>query len=334
LRIGCEFMMGGEDPTAHQLRLLLTLAEELHFGRAASRLYLTQPALSQQIRSLEQRMGVRLFARTSRRVELTEAGRELLPLVKNVVGAADELRAAAVRSATGSGRLRLGVCESFGSLPVTRAVIAEVASSYPDLGPDMLIADSFVEQLSMLKEGAIDAAFVYLPVPEGLRAQPLTAEPRLVCVSADDPLARRSSVLLADLAGHPVVGLAPETFPAAGGFWAVDPRPDGSAVRYTSHQVARLESVLSTVALGGPIAFVPSAAAELYPRQDLRYLPVDDLPGCEFGLVWHPADHHKPHLSALHEVTRRFRVSRTSSAVPRPAVERVREPAAGSASPR
>jgi DNA-binding transcriptional LysR family regulator len=300
-------MISGEDPTAHQLRLLLTLAGELHFGRAASRLYLTQPALSQQIRSLEQRLGVPLFARTSRRVELTEAGRELLPLVKNVVDAADELRAAAVRSAAGAGRLRLGVCESFGSLAATRAVIAEVAAARPDLGPDVLVADSFLEQLAMLKAGAIDAAFVYLPVPEGLHAQPLTVEPRLVCVAADDPLARRSSVRLADLAGHPVVGLAPETFPAGRGFWAVDPRPDGSAVRYTSHQVTRLESLLSTVALGGPIAFVPSTAAELYPRPDLRYLPVDDLPGCEFGVVWPSAEGDQPHLSALHEVTRRFR---------------------------
>jgi DNA-binding transcriptional LysR family regulator len=160
----------------------------------------------------------------------------------------------------------------------------------------------------MLKEGAIDAAFVYLPVPEGLHSQPLTVEPRLVCVSAADPLARRSSVRLADLADHPVVGLAPETFPAGRGFWAVDPRPDGSAVRYTTHQVARLESLLSTVALGGPIAFVPSTAAELYPRQDLSYLPVDDLPGCEFGVVWYSTDHYKSHLSALDEVTRRFRV--------------------------
>jgi DNA-binding transcriptional LysR family regulator len=308
LWIDCGFMISGEDPTAHQLRLLLTLAEELHFGRAASRLYLTQPALSQQIRSLEQRLGVKLFTRTSRRVELTETGHELLPLVKNVVDAADALRAAAVRSTTGTSRLRLGVCESFGSLAATRAVIAEVAASRPDLGPDVLVADSFLEQLTMLKEGAIDAAFVYLPVPEGLHSQPLTVEPRLVCVSAADPLARRSSVRLADLADHPVVGLAPETFPAGRGFWAVDPRPDGSAVRYTTHQVARLESLLSTVALGGPIAFVPSTAAELYPRQDLSYLPVDDLPGCEFGVAWYSTDHYKSHLSALDEVTRRFRV--------------------------
>ncbi|MFE1591511.1 LysR family transcriptional regulator [Nocardia sp. NPDC058705] len=79
----------GDDPTPHQLRLLLILAEELHFGRAARRAYLTQPALSQQIRTMEQRLGVQLFDRTSRRVELTPVALELVPLARSVLDATE-----------------------------------------------------------------------------------------------------------------------------------------------------------------------------------------------------------------------------------------------------
>lgn len=300
-------MTSADDPTAHQLRLLLVLAEELHFGRAANRLYLTQPALSQQIRSLEQRLGVELFTRTSRRVELTKHGQTLLPYAKAVVDASDALRGAARRATAGKGRLRLGVCESFGALAPTRQVIAAVSERHPELGPDVHVADDFTEQLAMLTDGVIDAAFVYLPVPEGLNAHVLTTEPRLACVAASDPLAQRSSVSLADLAGHPMVNLGSDTFREGREFWAQDPRPDGTKVRYSEHRVTRFESLLSAVSLGRAIAFVPAAAATLYPRPDLRYLPVDDLPGCAFGVVWHSSDHDTPKIAALEDIAHRVR---------------------------
>ncbi|MEU4743284.1 LysR family transcriptional regulator [Actinosynnema sp. NPDC023658] len=298
-------MMVTEDPTVHQLRLLLTLAEELHFKRAATKLYLTQPALSQQIRSLEQRLGVQLFTRTSRRVELTPMGKALLPLVEKVVTATDDLRDAAARSAVGGERLRLGVCESFAALEATRSVLAAISELHPELGPDIEVVD-FVEQMTVLDEDKIDAAFVYLPAPEGLHSHPLTTEPRVVCVASSDPLACYSSVTLADLADYPVVGLASQMFKEGRDFWAADPRPDGTPVRYTSHHVTRFESLLSMVSFGGAIAFVPSVAARLYPRPDIRYLPVLDLSDCTFGVVWR-AGRDKPQLAVLAEICRRLR---------------------------
>jgi DNA-binding transcriptional LysR family regulator len=296
-------IINGDDPTIHQLRLVLMLAEELHFGRAANRLYLTQPALSQQIRSVEQRWGVRLFTRTSRKVELTAQGEALLPLVRNVVDAADELRLA-VTPASGPRRLRLGVCESFAALEATRKVLARIASDHPGLGPDIRVVD-MVEQLTVLAEGQIDAAFIYLPVPDGLYFQPLTTEPRLVCVSSSDPLARHSSLRLADLAESPVVSVTTSLFQASRDYWAVDPRPEGTPVRYTAHQVTRFESLLSMVSFGGAIAFVPSVAAELYPRPDLRYIPVLDLSPCTFGLAW-PTSDTRSHIVALQDVCHRL----------------------------
>jgi len=304
-------MTSADDPTAHQLRLLLVLAEELHFGRAASRLYLTQPALSQQIRSLEQRLGVELFTRTSRRVELTKHGQSLLPYAKAVVDASDALRGAVRRAIPA--KLRLGVCESFGALAPTRQVIAKVSERHPELGPEVHVADDFTEQLAMLTNGVIDAAFVYLPVPEGLTASVLRAEPRVVCMSVSDPLAQRRSVSLADLADRLMVNLGSDTFHVGRDFWAHDPRPDGTRVRYTDHQVTRFESLLSAVSLGRAIAFVPAAAMTLYPRPDLRYLPVDDLPGCAFGVVWHSNDHDKPKIVALEDIAHRVRRAAAAS---------------------
>jgi DNA-binding transcriptional LysR family regulator len=291
-------MIKGDEPTARQLQLLLILAEELHFGRAAARLYLTQPALSQQIRALEQKLGVQLFERTSRRVELTAVGASLLPLARSVVDATDELSRVAHASAH-SGKLALGVCESFGALDSTRSVIATISEHFPDLGPDVRIVDVYTEQVAELRDGKIDAAFVHFPVPDDLSAAPLLSEPRVVCVADADPLAQRTSVTLADVADYPVVSLTPETFREGREFWAADPRPDGTPVRYTDHRVSRFESLLSTVALGGAIAFVPAATEQLYSRPDLRFLPVEDLPGCTFGVAWRAAEGDTPKIAAL-----------------------------------
>lgn len=297
--------MAIEDPSVHQLRLLLTLAEELHFKRAAAKLYLTQPALSQQIRSLERRLGVQFFTRTSRHVELTAAGQALLPLVEKVVTAVDDLRDAAVRSSVGDTRLRLGICENVAALTATRTVLDTFTGLYPCLGPDIHVLD-FVEQATALENGKIDAALVYLPVPKGLHSMALTTEPRMVCVSSSHPLALRTSVTLAELAEHPVVSVAPKMFQEGRAFWAVDPRPDGSPVRYTSHDATRFESMLSIASFGGAIAFVPAAAAGLYPRPDIRYLPVDDLEDCTFGVVWAEGAGDRPQIKALEQVCRQL----------------------------
>ena len=294
------------DPSVHQLRLLLTLAEELHFKRAANKLYLTQPALSQQIRSLEQRLGVQFFARTSRRVELTPAGQALLPLVEKIVNATDHLRSEASRSAVGAARLRLGVCENVAALTATRSVVDAISSLYPCLGPDLQVFD-FVEQVAALESGKVDAAFAYLPVPDGVRSEPLTTEPRVMCIASSDPLAQYPSVTLASLADYPMVSLAPQMSQEGRDFWAADPRPDGTRVRYTSDHVTRFESMLSMASFGGAIAFVPAAAAGLYPRPDIRYVPVRDLPDCTFGLSWSAANHDKPQIAVLQEICRQLR---------------------------
>ncbi|WP_432042801.1 LysR family transcriptional regulator [Streptomyces cadmiisoli] len=301
-------MVGAEDPAVHQLRSLLALAEELHFGRAATRLYLTQSALSQQIGTLERRLGVQLFTRTSRKVQLTPLGRALLPLVRNVVGAADELRDAARHSSAGDDGLvlRIGLTDCAATLTATRRVIATLTTLHRGLEVDLQVLD-LVEQATALAVGRIDAAFVYGPVPAGFHAEPLTTEPRVVCLAASDPLARRPALRLADLADRPMVGLAPEISAVERRFWAMDPRPDGTRVRYTGHHVTRVESLLSAASFDGAIAFLPAVAAELFPRPDIRYRPVADLAPCTFGLVWPEPARENPNITALADLCRRLR---------------------------
>lgn len=301
-------MAGADDPAVHQLRSLLALAEELHFGRAAARLYLTQPALSQQIRTLERRLGVQLFTRTSRRVQLTPLGRSLLPLVRNVVGAADELRDAARHSTAGADGmvLRIGLTDCAATLAATRSVIAALTTLHRGLEVDFQVLD-LVEQPVALALGKIDAAFVYGPVSAGFHAEPLTTEPRVVCLSSSDPLARRPALRLADLADRPMVGLAPAVSVAERRFWGMDPRPDGTPVRYTDHHAIRVESLLSAVSFDGAIAFLPAVAAELFPRPDIRYRPVADLAPCTFSVVWPEPNRENPNIAVLADVCRRLR---------------------------
>ncbi|MBB5938714.1 LysR family transcriptional regulator [Streptomyces zagrosensis] len=301
-------MAGLDGPAVYQLRSLLTLAEELHFGRAAARLYITQPALSQQIRSLEQRLGVRLFTRTSRRVELTPMGQALLPRVRNVVGAADELRDAArcFSADDDAVALRLGLAGWSAALEATHQVVTAITAQHPDVKVELKVLD-MAEQSTALAMGKVDAAFVYLPVPAGCHAEPLTTEPRVVCLSSSDPLADRPTLRLADLADRAVVGLAPDVSHDERSFWATDPRPDGTPVSYTDHQVRRIDSLLSAVSFDGAIAFLPAVATELFPRPDIRYRPVVDLEPCTFAIVWPTSHRANPHTAVLESICRQLR---------------------------
>lgn len=298
-------MTSTEDPTTHQLRLLLTLAEELHFGRAAARHFLSQPALSQQIRAAEQRLGVRMFTRTSRRVEVTPLGKVLLPLIKNVVEATDRLRSAVRNTALAGTELRLGLSDCVAPLEPTRRLLAALTALAPDFDVRIRVVD-LVEQVTAMENGEIDAALVYLPVPASMCTEPLVSVARVVCVSSTDPLAERDSVRLAELAHRPMVGLTPAIPKEARSFWAADPRPDGTPVRYTDHEVQRVESLLSAVSFEGAIAFLPAVAAELYPRPDVRYLPVDDLSPCTFGAVWLKSGNSSQRVAALRDACRRL----------------------------
>ncbi len=287
----------------HQLRLFAVLADELHFGRAARRVFLSQPALSQQIRALEERLGVDLIDRTSRRVDLTPAGRALAPVAREIVDGMQRLRGLAdtlAREVTG--HLRLGAIGAEAAMPYTVEILAELAARHPAVTVEVRGVD-FVEQSAALAAGELDAAFLRSPVPATFRILPLATEPRVACLPATDPLAGKSPITLADLRDHPVVDVPPGAPREWWDDWAVNPRPDGSLVTF-GPVVSDLEGMLLAVARGQAITFLPAAARDFFPRPGVAYVDVTDLPPSGACLAWLPGRQEQPALGALVEAAR------------------------------
>ncbi|WP_018565284.1 LysR family transcriptional regulator [Streptomyces sp. PsTaAH-124] len=286
----------GRDPTFHQLRLFLLLVQERHFGRAAARAYLTQPAFSKQIRALESRLGAVLAERGgSGRFRLTAAGRGLIPCAEAALEA--RARMGALRGQDLPQRIRLGAIGGEAAMPYAQSVLRVLRARHPALEAEVRGVD-FVEQIEALRDGTLDAAFLRLPLPAELDWVVLAREPRVVCLSADDPLAARSAVTLADLAQHTVADVPPQVPRAWWDHWTVNPRPDGTRVRY-GVTVSDIEALLFAVAHQHVIAFVPAAARTLYPRPGLTYLDISDAPPSIAVLAWPTARQGTPLLTAL-----------------------------------
>ncbi|ELP64703.1 LysR family transcriptional regulator [Streptomyces turgidiscabies] len=288
------------EPSVHQLRLFVVLSEELHFRRAAALLFITQSALSQQIRDLEQRLGVRLFDRTSRAVALTVAGRALLPEARAAVDAVARVRRTADAQARQlSGRLVVGTIGAEAAMPHTRAVLGALRDRHPRMTPQV-VSLNFADHFAALLRQEVDVMFLRPPVPAGIEVRRLATEPRVACLPASDPLASLPSVSLAQLAGRPVVAM-PEKVPRVWwDFWAVDPRPDGSPVRY-GPVATDMESLLHAVAGGEAMCFLPAAARDLFPRPGIRYLDVTDLEPCSAALAWLAERRDEPTIAAVRE---------------------------------
>ena len=184
------------DHDARLLRSFVVLADTLHFRRAAERLHLSQPTLSQQIRRLERQLGVSLLDRSSRRVALTEAGAAVLEHARAAVAATAAVDAIAREHAVGRrGELRLGF--SPGVHYLAQGLLAE-------LGPSVRVRarqDNTGVLTELVARGELELALGFCPAPrQGVEAEPVAEEPALVAVREDHPVARRGSVALADLA--------------------------------------------------------------------------------------------------------------------------------------
>jgi DNA-binding transcriptional LysR family regulator len=181
-----------------QLTYFVTVAEELHFGRAAERLHIVQSAVSMQIQRLERELGAELFDRTPRRVRLTAAGERLLPEARTVLAAADRARAAVVPPPG----LRIGTSTGLGTH--LDRVLAAFARRAPDV-PVELFSLAVAERLARVAGGQLDAAFVRAvePVP-GVRVLPLWPDPLVAALPATHPLAGRAEIGVEELAEVPL----------------------------------------------------------------------------------------------------------------------------------
>jgi DNA-binding transcriptional LysR family regulator len=194
-----------------QLRYFVTVAEELHFGRAADRLHIVQSAVSQQVRRLERELGTDLLDRSPRHVRLTAAGARFLPEARAVLAAADRARAAVAGfSGAGARALRLGTSTGLG------VHLDRVLDAFTALAPGVaveLVAAPARERLAMVARGELDAAFLRgdrapgaagEESADGVEVVPLWPDPLLAVLPARHPLAAGPDVELRDLAALPL----------------------------------------------------------------------------------------------------------------------------------
>jgi DNA-binding transcriptional LysR family regulator len=188
------------------LRYFVAVASELHFARAAQRLFISQPALSQQIRRLEGELGLRLLERNSRGVQLTPEGAAFLREAKIVVRAADHASDVARALAEGAtGHVRLGHLRTMPrGLP--ERVVNEYRRRYP--GVEIIAESGSTEQnVERVRDGQLDLAFLLAPLenaPE-LGCVEITKEPVVVAIPSSNPLSRRRRIRRQDLVGVPLV---------------------------------------------------------------------------------------------------------------------------------
>ncbi|MCO1654756.1 LysR family transcriptional regulator [Pseudonocardia humida] len=266
-----------------QLRYVLAVAETGGFTRAAERCFVVQSSLSHQIASLERELGVRLFARTSRRVELTAAGEAFLPAARQCLDAAERAGADAA-AAVGEVRGRFAV----GVIPATTGVdLPEALQRFRARHPRVRIAlrvGASDELAAQVREGGLDLAVLGLPEtdrPRGVRAHELVRERLVAVVATGHPLAGRTAVDLECLAEETFVD-----FPARTPGRAQSDRAFAAAglVRDVAFEVPTADLVARIVGRGLAVALLPAAFAR--DRDGLATMPVVDGPGRVEFVVW------------------------------------------------
>ncbi|WP_433755728.1 LysR family transcriptional regulator [Nocardia sp. CA-135398] len=262
------------------LRAFVAVAEQLHFGRAAGGLYLTTPALSQQISRLEKSLGTPLFERSSRKVELTTAGQQLLPLAREAVAAHERIAAWRTRRNTPS--LQIGFMHA-GPGKLTADIFAAAFQRFPAarLEFKQVHRDNIPDAL---RSGELDAAFLWGPYGfDGIHTDVLWREPRVALLHADSALARLPRDLRAsDLRDEPIV-LSDSVDPGYIAWCAIDPRPDGSRP-VLGPRTHSIEEALATVAAHYGVYLLPRCVAETFGHANIVHRPVIDLAPSPFTI--------------------------------------------------
>jgi len=265
------------DVPIHVIRYFCVLAEELHFGRAAERLSITPPSLSQQISRLEQQLNVKLFDRSPRKVELTRYGRELLPLARRVQDDHDQLLSwgRSLQRDQKTPLLRVGVVAA-GAGALTTAAIASTMQAIPQARIEMRRL-GFFDVASELESGHVDVVFAPSPMrlPARIRVEPLWLEPRVLVVPSDHPLAGRESISIVETNDEVFVSVA-RGVPEVVDWWIVDPRPDGSRVK-RGPTADSVDGLFELVAAGAGVNIAGQSASRQYRRDELSFIPITDI---------------------------------------------------------
>ena len=288
---------GISDVDLRKLRYFEAVARHLHFGRAAAELHIAQPALSRQIRGLENELHAELFVRDRRGTELTDAGHQLLAEAVPLLRAAEALRRRVALAARGRDRF---VVAFMPGLIVTEPV-RQLIAAHPGLTVDVL-RTSWLEQAEVLHDGRADVGYLRLPVDQrGLTVVPLFSEPRVAVVPRSHRLAGKESIGIAELAGEHLLQ-HPDVVPE----WrdiASESRTPGPPS--STPAVVAVEEKLEHVAAGRGVVVLPLSTARFYTRPDLSYVRVDDIPDNRVCLGW-AASHHSSLVTEFASLAQRW----------------------------
>jgi DNA-binding transcriptional LysR family regulator len=281
------------DVDTRLLRYFSAVAAEGNLTRAAEQLFVSQPALSKQIRQLESQLGLPLFTRSRAGMTLTPAGRALAGSTPAVLAgwgqALREARAAASRAAR---VLRVGFMSSAAN-EATQQIVAAFAGCRPGWRVDLQQA-AWSDPTAGLAAGDVDAALLRLPFPgqDGVRVEVLITEPRWVVLPAAHPLAARDQVAFDELWDEPFVA-APEETGCWRDYWLAASERQGHPVRigYVTDQP---DAMLAAIANGYGIALAPESAARYYARPGLAYRPVTGVSPSQACVAWPPASDADP----------------------------------------
>ncbi len=272
-------------------RLFLAVADELHFSRAAERLHMTQPPLTQAIAQLEELLGVKLFDRTRRSVQLTVAGAALVPEARDLIARAQALPRLARASADGqAGRLRLAFVSTVGFALLPQWVRA-FRAQHPQVVLELIEATGDV-QLDLLARGEIDAGFM-LHSPgfalAGLARVSVTSEPLVLALSDQHALSDGPAPALAKVLREPLVifprRIVPSLHDAIFSLYHA-----AGCLPQVAQEAIQMQTIVNLVSAGLGVAWVPQSVRQ-FQRPGVVYRSVMGaraamLPRCETSLVW------------------------------------------------
>ncbi|WP_406387358.1 LysR family transcriptional regulator [Streptomyces sp. NBC_00887] len=281
------------DVHGRDLRYFAAVAEELHFTRAAERLFVSQPALSKQIRMLERQLGAPLFERDRQGVRLTPVGAALLPHASQVLAAWDAAREAVeVAKAGQRTTLLVGMSTSPGRSGLLPAIRSRFTGAHPDVTVKLRQV-SWEDSTAGLSDASSDLAFIWLPLPDPDRYTwvVVAEEPRLVALPQEHLLAARAAIDFADLLDEPFLAL-PESAGALRDYWlALDAR-GGRPLRIGA-EIASTDETYEALVDGRGVCLLASGNAPLIALGGVVTRPVRGISPSRLALAWR-ADDHRP----------------------------------------
>jgi DNA-binding transcriptional LysR family regulator len=278
------------DVHGRDLRYFATVAEELHFTRAAERLFVSQPALSKQIRMLERSLGVALFKREGRSVSLTPAGEALLPHARATVAAWERgLQAVEGSKRAAASTLIVGMSTSPGRGGLLPAIRSRFSEAAPRAQVELRQV-GWEDPTAGLADESSDIAFVWLPIPAHDRYEwtVVAEEPCLVALPESHPRASDPELAVEDLLDEPFLALPESAGPLRDYWLAIDQRGDSSPV--IGAIITSPDETYEALVDGRGICLLAHGNAPSLMRGDVVTRPVRGMPACTLALAWRAGD--------------------------------------------